>query len=43
VLFEFDSLDKTLAAYDTSSYKEAFKVLGTGNVELDIRVLEGIA
>ena len=29
-----------LAAYDTSSYKEAFKVLGTGNVELDMHVLE---
>ena len=43
VLIEFDSLDKALAAYDTPAYKEALKVLGTGNVERDMRVLEGVA
>jgi uncharacterized protein (DUF1330 family) len=42
VLFEFDSPNKALAAYDTSAYKEAFKGLGTANVELDMRVLEGM-
>ena len=43
VLIEFDSLDKALVAYDTPAYKEALKVLGTGNVERDMRVLEGVA
>jgi uncharacterized protein (DUF1330 family) len=43
VLVEFDSLDKALAVYETPAYKEALKVLGTGNVERDMRVLEGMA
>lgn len=43
VLVEFDSLDKALAAHDTPAYKEALKVLGTGNVERDMRVIEGAA
>ena len=38
---EFDSLDKALACHDTPAYKEALKVLGTGNVERDMRVVEG--
>jgi uncharacterized protein (DUF1330 family) len=42
VLVEFDSLDKAIAAHDTPAYKEALKTLGTGNVERDIRVVEGI-
>ena len=41
VLIEFDSLDKALACHDTPAYKEALKVLGTGNVERDMRVVEG--
>ena len=41
VLIEFDSLDKALACHDTPAYKEALKALGTGNVERDIRVVEG--
>jgi uncharacterized protein (DUF1330 family) len=41
VLVEFDSLDKALACHDTPAYKEALKVLGTGNVERDMRVVEG--
>ena len=36
VLVEFDSLDKALACHDTPAYKEALKVLGTGNVERDM-------
>jgi uncharacterized protein (DUF1330 family) len=43
VLIEFDSLDKALAAHDTPAYKEALKMLGTGNVERDMRVVEGAA
>ena len=42
VLVEFDSLDKAIAAHDTPAYKEALKTLGTGNVERDIRVVEGV-
>ena len=43
VLVEFDSLEQALAAHDTPGYKEALKVLGTGNVERDMRVVEGAA
>jgi len=43
VLVEFDSLDKALAAHDTPAYNEALKALGTGNVERDMRVVEGAA
>jgi uncharacterized protein (DUF1330 family) len=43
VLVEFDSLDKAIAAHDTAGYREALKVLGTGNVERDMRVVEGAA
>ena len=42
VLVEFDSLDKALACHDTPSYKEALKALGSGNVERDMRVVEGV-
>ena len=43
VLVEFDSLDKAVACHDTPAYKEALKALGTGNVERDMRVVEGAA
>jgi uncharacterized protein (DUF1330 family) len=43
VIVEFDSLDKALAAYEAPAYKEALKTLGSGNVERDIRVVEGAA
>ena len=43
VLVEFDSLDKALACHDTPAYKEALKALGSGNVERDMRVVEGVA
>ena len=41
VLVEFDSLDQAIAAHDTPAYKEALKVLGTGNIERDMRIVEG--
>lgn len=43
VLVEFDSLDQALAAHDTPAYKEALKALGSGNVERDMRIVEGAA
>lgn len=43
VLVEFDSLEKAIACHDTPAYKEALKTLGAGNVERDIRVIEGAA
>jgi uncharacterized protein (DUF1330 family) len=41
VVVEFDSLDQAIAAHDTPAYTEALNVLGTGNVERDMRVVEG--
>lgn len=41
VLVEFDSLDQAIAAHETPAYKEALKALGTGNVERDMRIVEG--
>ncbi len=43
VLVEFDSLDKALACHDSPAYRQALQLLGTGNVERDIRVVEGAA
>jgi uncharacterized protein (DUF1330 family) len=43
VLVEFPSLDQAVACHDTPAYKEALKALGTGNVERDMRVVEGVA
>jgi uncharacterized protein (DUF1330 family) len=43
VLVEFDSLEQAVAAHDTPAYKEALQTLGTGNVERDMRVVEGAA
>jgi len=42
VLIEFDGLDKALACHDTSTYKEALMALGSGNVERDMRIVEGV-
>ena len=42
VLVEFDSIEKAVACHDTPAYKEALKVLGTGNVDRDMRVVEGV-
>lgn len=41
VLVEFDSLDKAIACHDTPGYQAALRVLGTGNVERDLRIVEG--
>lgn len=41
VLIEFDGLDQAIAAHETPAYKEALKALGTGNVERDMRIVEG--
>lgn len=41
VLVEFDSLDQAIAAHDTPAYKDALKALGAGNVERDMRIVEG--
>jgi uncharacterized protein (DUF1330 family) len=43
VLVEFDSLEQAIACHDTPAYAEALKALGTGNVERDIRIVEGTA
>ena len=43
VLVEFDSVDQAIAAHETPAYKEALTALGTGNVERDMRVVEGAA
>lgn len=43
VLIEFDSLEQALAAHDTPAYKRALEALGTGNVERDMRIVEGAA
>jgi uncharacterized protein (DUF1330 family) len=42
VLVEFDNIEKAVAAHDTPAYQEALKALGTGNVERDMRVVEGL-
>jgi uncharacterized protein (DUF1330 family) len=42
VLVEFDSIAQAIAAHDTPAYKDALKALGTGNVERDMRVVEGV-
>jgi uncharacterized protein (DUF1330 family) len=38
VLVEFRGLDKALACHDTPVYEEAFRAVGTGKVERDMRV-----
>lgn len=42
VLVEFDNLAAAQAAYDSPMYKEALAALGTGNVEREIRIIEGV-
>jgi uncharacterized protein (DUF1330 family) len=42
VLVEFDSVEQAIACHDTPAYKEALRVLGTGNIERDMRVVEGV-
>ena len=42
VMIEFDSLEKAVAAHDSAGYQAALKVLGTGSVERDLRIVEGV-
>jgi uncharacterized protein (DUF1330 family) len=41
VVVEFADLKTALAAHDTPGYQEALRALGTGNVDRDMRVVEG--
>lgn len=43
VLVEFDTIERALACHDTPAYKEALRLLGSGNVERDLRIVEGPA
>ena len=42
VVIEFPNLAQAIAAHDTAGYQAALKALGTGNVERDMRVVEGV-
>lgn len=42
VVIEFASVEAAKAAHETPAYKEALQALGTGNVERDMRVVEGV-
>jgi uncharacterized protein (DUF1330 family) len=41
VVVEFPDLKTALAAHDTPGYQEALRALGKGNVDRDMRVVEG--
>jgi uncharacterized protein (DUF1330 family) len=43
VLVEFDNLQNAINCHETPAYREALRALGTGNVERDIRIVEGTA
>ena len=40
VVVEFDSLQRAIAAHDSSGYQEALRLLGNG-AERDMRIVEG--
>ena len=42
VIIEFDSLSAAMAAYESPGYQEALAALGSGAVEREIRVIEGV-
>lgn len=42
VVIEFDSVAKAVAAHESPAYQEALKALGTGAVERDMRIVEGV-
>jgi len=42
VLIEFPSVAQALAAHDSPAYQEALRALGKGNVERDMRIVEGV-
>ena len=41
VVIEFPNLKAALAAHDTPGYQEALRALGKGDVDRDMRVVEG--
>jgi uncharacterized protein (DUF1330 family) len=41
VVVEFPDLKAALAAHETPGYQEALRALGKGNVDRDMRVVEG--
>lgn len=41
VVIEFPDLDKALACHDSPGYQEALRALSPGDVERDMRVVEG--
>ena len=41
VIVEFDGLEQAIAAHETPAYRAALAALGNGNVERDMRVVEG--
>jgi uncharacterized protein (DUF1330 family) len=41
VIYEFDSYEIALAAYESEAYKKALQALGSG-AERDFRVVEGV-
>jgi uncharacterized protein (DUF1330 family) len=41
VVVEFDGVAQAIAAHDSPGYKKALEALGTGNVERDMRIVEG--
>jgi uncharacterized protein (DUF1330 family) len=42
VIIEFDSVAKAIAAHDSAAYQAALKALGTGAVDREIRIVEGV-
>jgi uncharacterized protein (DUF1330 family) len=42
VVIAFESLAQAIACHDSPAYKEALRALGTGNVERDMRFVEGL-
>jgi uncharacterized protein (DUF1330 family) len=41
VIIEFDSVEKAIAAYESSAYQAAFRLLGDG-AKREIRIVEGL-
>ena len=41
VVVEYPNLKAALASHESAGYQEALRALGTGNVERDMRVVEG--
>jgi uncharacterized protein (DUF1330 family) len=42
VIIEFDSVAQAVAAHDSEGYQAALKALGSGNVDREIRIVEGV-